>query len=65
MTDIKAHLFPFSVDKEGSINSKQYFKIEKDGDVLETVMLGRKLVGHPVTVPTTIEGTNVQISHCI
>lgn len=52
MTDIKAHLFPFSVDKEGSINTKQYFKFEKNeaDEQYETIMMGRKLVGRSIAL---------------
>ncbi|KAI9359845.1 ribonuclease H2, subunit C [Pilaira anomala] len=49
MGDIKVHLLPFSVDREGPINTKEYFKAEKNQDQYETVMLGRKLVGTPVS----------------
>lgn len=51
MTEIKAHLFPFSVDKEGPINTKQYFKYEKGSDEqYETIMLGRKLLGRSIVL---------------
>lgn len=51
MTEIKAHLFPFSVDKEGPINTKQYFKYEKESDEqYETIMLGRKLLGRSIVL---------------
>lgn len=50
MSDIKVHLLPFSVDREGPINTKEYFKAEKNQDQYETVMLGRKLVGTPVSL---------------
>lgn len=52
MTDIKAHVFPFSVDKEGPINTKQYFKYEKNGqdEHYETIVMGRKLVGRAVAL---------------
>ncbi|KAK4513626.1 uncharacterized protein ATC70_005630 [Mucor velutinosus] len=52
MADIKAHLLPFSVDKEGTINTKQYFKYEKNeaDEQYETIMMGRKLVGRSVAL---------------
>ncbi|KAL9551807.1 hypothetical protein MBANPS3_004078 [Mucor bainieri] len=53
MTDIKAHLFPFSVDKEGTVNTKQYFKYEKsesDQEQYDTIMMGRKLVGRSIVL---------------
>ncbi|CEP18841.1 hypothetical protein [Parasitella parasitica] len=51
MAEIKAHLFPFSVDKEGAINTKQYFKFEKGSDEqYESIMLGRKLMGRSVVL---------------
>lgn len=52
MTDIKAHLLPFSVDKEGTVNTKQYFKYEKNeaDEHYETIMMGRKLVGRSVAL---------------
>lgn len=50
MSDTKIHLLPFSIDREGTINTKEYFSVEKDNDQYETTMLGRKLVGTPVTL---------------
>ncbi|KAI7902808.1 ribonuclease H2, subunit C [Cokeromyces recurvatus] len=51
MSDIKAHLFPFSVEKDETINSKNYFIVKKQKDEkYETVVLGRKLIGLPVTL---------------
>lgn len=49
MSDIKVHLLPFAVDREGPINTKSYFKVDKDQDQYESVMLGRKLVGTAVS----------------
>ncbi|KAI9477791.1 MAG: hypothetical protein EXX96DRAFT_608432 [Benjaminiella poitrasii] len=50
MSDIKAHLFPFSVDKEQSINIKHYFTVSKQDEKYETAIMGRKLVGLPVVL---------------
>jgi hypothetical protein len=50
MSDNKVHLLPFSVDREGPINTTTYFKVEKDQDRYDSVMLGRKLVGTGVSL---------------
>lgn len=57
MSDIKAHLFPFSVDLEGPINAKTFLNIEKkEGDEFETKFNGRQLIGRPVSVQGTTQG---------
>jgi hypothetical protein len=50
MSNPKVHLLPFSVDREGPINTQYYMTIEKENDQYETVMLGRKLVGTSVSL---------------
>lgn len=50
MSDPKIHLLPFSVDREGPINTKSYLKLEKENDQYETVIMGRKLVGTAVSL---------------
>jgi hypothetical protein len=48
MSHIKVHLFPFSIDREGPINTKEYFSVDKNNHHYETIMLGRKLIGTAV-----------------
>jgi hypothetical protein len=61
MSNISAHLLPFSVDQEGSINTRQYLKIEKENEHYETVIMGRKLVGNHIVLPeTTIGNRNTE-----
>lgn len=50
MSDPTVHLLPFSVDREGPINTKSYFKLEKEEDQYETVIMGRRLVGTAVSL---------------
>jgi hypothetical protein len=64
MSDIPAHLLPFSVDQEGPINTNQYLKIEKENEHYETVIMGRKLVGNHITLPDTTIGKKKLESFC-
>lgn len=50
MSNNTVHLFPFGIDREGPINTKDYFSVNKTNDQYETVMLGRKLVGTSVSL---------------
>lgn len=50
MNNTSIHLLPFGIDREGPINTKEYFSIENNNDQLETIMMGRKLVGKPVSL---------------
>lgn len=50
MNDPKVHLLPFSVDREGPVNTKSYLKLEKEEDQYETVIMGRRLVGTAVSL---------------
>lgn len=57
MSDIKAHLFPFSVDYEGPVKSKEYLQIEKiENEQYETVVMGRQLFGHSVSIHGNTQG---------
>ncbi|KAI8084019.1 uncharacterized protein B0P05DRAFT_41334 [Gilbertella persicaria] len=56
MSESQVHLLPFSVDKEGSINTKTYLHIEKQQDHYETVIHGRRLIGHQVYLNTPTQG---------
>ncbi|RCH86197.1 hypothetical protein CU098_009969, partial [Rhizopus stolonifer] len=44
-------------DKEGSINTKTYLHIEKQQDHYETVIHGRRLIGHQVYLNTPTQDT--------
>lgn len=57
MSEIKAHLFPFSVDYEGPVKSKEYLSVEKGPNgQYETVILGRQLIGHSVSTSGITQG---------
>jgi hypothetical protein len=56
MSHDSAHLFPFAIDKEGPINTKYYFQIDKQEDQYESVVLGRKLIGKNVKVGSSTQG---------
>ncbi|KAG2204998.1 hypothetical protein INT47_002622 [Mucor saturninus] len=56
MSNTGIHLLPFGIDREGPINTKEYFSVEKNNDQLETIMLGRKLIGTPVQLTNNTIG---------
>lgn len=71
----RAHILPFSVQKEGPVNSQQYFLCNPTANAdhkhatlptFETIMMGRRMYGYEIAVnEATCQGNTVHTNHYI